>query len=150
MWKIRHGLTSKDLQITFVDNNRHGTIAKVPSLQRGCKIGHRSLQENSFAIMGPRIWNCIPGHIRKRDTLDLFKKHFTTFVLKVPDKPPIRGYSSPNSNSILYWRNEKDVSTNTFTLQRWLGTLMASQVLTNNTQVRLRRLRRLGFTNTGK
>ena len=51
---------------------------------------------------------------RKWDTLDLFKKHLTTFVLKVPDKPPIRGYSSPNSNSILDWRNEKNVSTNTF------------------------------------
>ena len=109
MWEIRHGLTSNDLQITFVDNNRHGTIAKVPPLKKGCKMRHRSLQENSFAIMGPRIWNCIPGHIRKWDSLDLFKKHLTTFVLKVPDKPPIRGYSSPNFNSILYWRNEKDI-----------------------------------------
>ena len=114
MWKIRHGLTSNDLQITFVDNNRHGTIAKVPPLQRGCKMRHRSLQENSFAIMGPMIWNCIPGHIRKLNTLDLFKKNLTTFVLKVPDKPPIRGYSSPNSISILDWRNEKDISNNTF------------------------------------
>ena len=73
MWKIRHGLTSNDLQITFVDNNRHGTIAKVPALQRSCKMRYRSLQENSFAIMGPRIWNCIPGHIRKWHTLDLLK-----------------------------------------------------------------------------
>ena len=104
MWKIRHGLTSNDLQITFVDNNRHGTFAKVPPLQRGCKMRHRSLQENSFAIMGPRIWNCILGHIRKWDTLDLFKKHLTTFVLKVPDKPPIRGYSSPTLT--LSWTGE--------------------------------------------
>ena len=27
-----------------VDNNCHGTIAKVPPLHRGCKIRHRSLQ----------------------------------------------------------------------------------------------------------
>ena len=114
MCKIPHGLTSNDLQITLVDNNRHRTIAKVPPLQRGCKMRHRSLQENSFAMMGPRIWNSIPGHIRKWDTLDQFKKHLTTFLLKVPDKPPIRGCSSPNSNCILDLRNEKDVSTNTF------------------------------------
>ena len=114
MWKIRHGLTSNDLQITFLDNNRHGKTAKVPPLQRGCKMRHRSLLENSFAIMGPRIWNCIPGHIRKWDPLDLFKRHLTTFMPKVPDKPPIHRYSSPNSNSILDLRNEKEVSTNTF------------------------------------
>ena len=114
MWKIRHGLTSNDLQITFLDNNRHGKTAKVPPLQRGCKMRHRSLLENSFAIMGPRIWNCIPGHIRKWDPLDLFKRHLTTFMPKVPDKPPIQRYSSPNSNSILDLRNEKEVSTNTF------------------------------------
>ena len=76
IWKIRHGLTSYELQIIFVDNNRHGTIAKV-LLQRGCEMRHRSLLENSFAIMGPRIWNFIPGHIRKCDTLDLFKRHLT-------------------------------------------------------------------------
>ena len=114
MWKIRHGLTSNDLQITFVDNDRHGTIARVPPLKKYCKMRHRSLHENSFAIMGPRIWNCIPNHVRKWDSLDLFKKHLTTFMLKVPDKPPIRGYSSPNPNSILDWRNEKEVSRTTF------------------------------------
>ena len=135
MWKIRHGLTSNDIQINFVDNNRHGTIAKVPPLQRGCKMRHRSVLENSFAILGPRIWNCIPGHIRKWVTLDLFKRHLTTFVLKVPDQPPIRGYSSPNSYSILDWRNEKEISTEIFTLQRWLVNLMTSQVFTTNTQV---------------
>ena len=88
--QIRHGLTSNELQIIFVNNNHRGTISKVPLLQRGCKMRHRSLLENSFAIMGPRIWNCIPGHIRKWDTLDLFIRQLTTFVLKVLDKPQIR------------------------------------------------------------
>ena len=103
MWKIRYGLTSNDLQITFVDNNRHGTIAKVTPLQKCCKMRQK-----------PRIWNCIPGHIRKWDTLDLVKRNLTKFMLQVPDKPPIRGYTSPNSNSILDWRNEKEMSTSTF------------------------------------
>ena len=113
MWKILHGTTSNDLQIEFLYTKRHGPKAKVQPLQSSKKLKHRTLHENSFKIMGPRIWNCIPSQICELDCLESFKNHLTKFVLKVPDKPPIRGYTPPNSNSILDWRNEK-ACTSTF------------------------------------
>ena len=75
MWKIRHGLTSNDIQITFVDNNRHGTIAKVPPMiQKGCKLRHISLLENSFAIMGLIGYGIVFQDTSENGTLWVYSK----------------------------------------------------------------------------
>ena len=39
----------------------------------------------------------------------LFKERLTSFLMSIPDKPPVKGYSTQNSNSILDWR--KDAAT---------------------------------------
>ena len=110
MWKLYHGCSSNDLQIKFNKHKRHGILADVPVLRKGCKSRHSTLNEHSFRVMGPRLWNCIPKQIRSHTVLESFKEHLTRFMLKVPDKPPIRGYTPPNSNSILDWRNNKEAS----------------------------------------
>ena len=110
MWKILNGLTSNDLQVHFKENPRLGIQAKVPSMKKSSSAAHQTLFESSFSVMGPRLWNCIPPDLRKISTLDSFKHHLTDFLLSVPDKPPIRSYTSPNSNSILEWRNDRDAS----------------------------------------
>ena len=110
MWKILNGLTSNDLQVHFTENSRLGIQAKVPSIKKISSAAHQTLFESSFSVMGPRLWNCIPAKLRKISTLDSFKHHLTDFLLSVPDKPPIRGFTSPNSNSILDWRNDRDAS----------------------------------------
>ena len=92
-------------------------MAKVQPLQSSAKLKHRTLHENSFKIIGARIWNCIPNKIRKLDSLEYFKNHLTKFKLNVPDTPPIQGYTPSNtpsdSNSILDLWNEK-ACTSTF------------------------------------
>ena len=110
MWKIRHGLTSNDLQIQFAEHSRLGIQAIVPPVHKGCKAIHQSLHDKSFGVMGPRLWNCIPAHIRAINEIGSFKRHLTKFVLTVPDIPPIRGFTAPNSNSILDWRNYREAS----------------------------------------
>lgn len=110
MWKLKNGYTSNDLQISFVNHKRHGIVAEVPALAKGCRSKFQTIRENSFKIKGPRLWNCIPKLIRSYTVLDTFKKQLTKFTLLVPDKPPIRGYTTPNSNSLLDWQNNKEAS----------------------------------------
>ena len=110
MWKIHYGATSNDLTIQFHENDRLGPLAIIPPLFKGSSTAHQSLRDASFKVAGPKLWNCIPKSIRKLGTLDAFKSRLTNFLLSIPDKPPIRGYTSPNSNSILDWRVDRDAS----------------------------------------
>ena len=74
-------------------------------------VGRRALTadglsryDTSFAVMGPKLWNCVPNNLNTMVQFELFKKNLTAFLLSVPDTPPTKGYSPSNSNSILAWR----------------------------------------------
>ena len=54
----------------------------------------------SFAYVGPKLWNALPSYFRAIRELDEFKRKLTKFVLLLPDRPPIPGYSVANHNSI--------------------------------------------------
>ena len=110
MWKILHGTTSNDLEVQFQQKARTGTQAVVPSLTVKSSKRHQSLYDSSFAVMGPRLWNSIPYGLNSLAEFDVFKSRLTAFLLKVPDKPPVKGYSPPNSNSLLAWRVDKDTA----------------------------------------
>ena len=107
MWKILHGSVSNDLGIQFVSRPRTGFKAVVPPLRGGVPAYHQSLYDNSFAVNGPRLWNCLPAYINKMGEFESFKRQLTYSLLqRIPDLPPVRGYTSPNSNSILDWRRD--------------------------------------------
>ena len=101
MWKILHGQTSNDLNIMFQTRPRTGTKAVVPSISRQSSASHQSRYDTSFAVMGPKLWNCVPNNLNTMVQFELFKKNLTAFLLSVPDTPPTKGYSPSNSNSIL-------------------------------------------------
>ena len=101
MWKIRHGQVSNDLRVSFVTRPRTGIKAVIPSLRKGASAHHQSLYDNSFAVMGPRLWNCLPVQLNSIETFDMFKQKLTSELLRIPDQPPCVGYTPPNSNSIL-------------------------------------------------
>ena len=100
MWKILHGQTSNDLNIMFQTRPRTGTKAVVPSISRQSSASHQSRYDTSFAVMGPKLWNCVPNNLNTMVQFELFKKNLTAFLLSVPDTPPTKGYSPSNSNSI--------------------------------------------------
>ena len=110
MWKIRNGATSNDIEVCFTPEDRLGPLAVLPPLRKGCRSALQSLADRSFRTVGPKLWNAIPRKIRLKSSLDAFKSSLSTFLLTVPDKPPIRGTTSPNSNSILDWRIDRDAS----------------------------------------
>lgn len=108
MWKILHGKTSNDLKIQFVSRPRLGTLAIIPPKGRTSSAANQTLFDNSFAVQGPKLWNAMPHHLNSIQSLEHFKDQLTKFLLSFPDKPPIRGYRPPNSNSLLSWRIERD------------------------------------------
>ena len=49
----------------------------------------------------------MPYQLNVIQDLEQFKDQLTKFMLSLPDMPPIRGYTPPNSNSLLCWRNDR-------------------------------------------
>ena len=111
MWKILNNRTSNDLEVQFVSRPRFGNLAVIPSKFPSSSAANQSLYDQSFAVQGPKLWNAIPYHLNVIDDLEHFKDQLTKFMLSFPDKPPIRGYSPPNSNSLLCWRKEQGFTT---------------------------------------
>ena len=110
MWKVLHGVTTNDLNIQFVSRPRLGNLAKIPIARKSASAANQSIYERSFAVMGPKLWNTMPYHLNLISNFEHFKSQLTKFLLSVPDKPPIRGYTSPNSNSLLCWRIDREAS----------------------------------------
>jgi hypothetical protein len=104
MWKLLHSDVSDDLHIEFFNRGRTGIKAKVPTLKGGSSIANRNLYDNSFAVIGPRLWNCLPTVINSITIFEHFKDRLTSFLMRIPDKPPTKGYSTSNSNSIRDWK----------------------------------------------
>ena len=101
MWKILNNQITNDLQIQFVIRPRLGKLAKIPPIKKTCSSANRSLYENSFAVLGPKLWNSIPYHLNVISNFNNFKNSLTAFLLAVPDKPPLTGYCALNTNSPL-------------------------------------------------
>ena len=99
MWKTLHCLCPNDVGITFKQSTRRGTTAVVPVLKRGSTQRYQALYDSSFAVLGPRLWNFIPSELTLQKNFDAFKNSLTCFLLTVPDKPPVLGYTCPNNNS---------------------------------------------------
>ena len=98
-----HKVSPNDINIEFKAPGRLGIKAKVPSIAKSCLTRHQTLYDGSFAVQGPRLWNCLPGSITNETVFHRFKELVTAFLLSVPDTPPVKGYSCVNSNSLLDW-----------------------------------------------
>ena len=107
MWKLLNNITSNDLNIQFVTRPRFGNLAIIPSARKNSTAANQSLFDNLFAVQGPNLWNAIPYHLNVIQDLQQFKDRLTKFMLSLSDKPPIRGYATLNSNSLLCWRNDR-------------------------------------------
>ena len=70
MWKVLHSITSNDLNIEFI-----GDQTKVPVRNRSSSAFHLSAYQHSFAVMGPKLWNCIPYVINTIQDFSSFKRN---------------------------------------------------------------------------
>ena len=101
MYKILNKLMPNDLKVNFTSSDRRGIRAQVPSLTKGATAKAQRMFDESFAVLGPRLWNCIPAETTRISKLSSFKTSLGRFLEQLPDRPPTPGYPSINDNSIL-------------------------------------------------
>ena len=105
MFKILKNDVPNNLNIQFVNSERKGLQAIIPPFPKNASGKNITLYEDSFAVKGPKLWNLLPTDTRDKDTLDRFKVSLSRFIDQFPDQPPVSGYTTTNSNSLLDWRN---------------------------------------------
>ena len=104
VWKILNGLapnfTSEQMKIrTHGESSRLGRRCVLPPMVRS---GEGSLREQSFGVMGPKIFNVLPAELRVfQGKLDSFKHRLDVFLANIEDTPPQPGYTiAAGGNSI--------------------------------------------------
>ena len=111
-WKILEGLVpniaADEASLTAKWHQRRGRSCVVPQVKPTASVRIQNIRRSSFAINGPRIFNCLPQHIRNTTKCDLsfFKARLDRFLRNVPDQPLIPGYTAYrqcDSNSLLDW-----------------------------------------------
>ena len=100
MWKIIYGNNNNNLNFQFRFSERRGLIVLINPIQNPNSKA-QSLYDNSFAVMGPRLWNRLPANITQLSCFSLFKIAVDTFLSTLPDKPPLQGYPYTNDNSLI-------------------------------------------------
>ncbi|CAL8390071.1 unnamed protein product [Boreogadus saida] len=104
LWKILNGHHPNNMGIEFQSSKRNGITAKLPKLSKSGKAKHQTMYDTSFAVLGPKLWNLIPANVSSVKDLEVFKIELKKdFLSKMPDKPPVKGYSCENNNSLLEW-----------------------------------------------
>ena len=126
VWKILENLvpniTTECIRSTL--KPRTGRLCIVPTINRNAKTRVKTLKSSNFVINGPKLFNCLPSHLRNMTncSLELFKTELDRFLELLPDEPLIPGYTSGRNHttnslidvtqsqtpdsSPLYWRNK--------------------------------------------
>ena len=100
-WKILNRVVPNDIEMEFRPESRNGIQAKVPTLLNVSRAANNSLFENSFAVVAPKLWNCIPASLSCIQSEETFKNGLTEFLKKLPDEPPAPGYVRRHRNTLM-------------------------------------------------
>ena len=111
-WRILEGsvpnISQGSTAITAAWHVRRGRTCKVPSVLSSASSRVQSIRRASLGIKGPRLFNCLPMHLRNLSgvSVDMFQFKLDKYLMSIPDEPLIPGYTmyrTVDSNSILYW-----------------------------------------------
>ena len=97
------GLTKNFLNLEFYNTKRFGIKCRVKLSKSTGRL--QTMRNNFFTAVGPSLFNCVPKCVKEKQKLDNFKSALDHFLQKIPDTPPVPGYSVQNSNSIKDWVN---------------------------------------------
>ena len=103
MWKMYNEVAPNSTNTRFYMNDRTGVKAEVPSLFSGARGTVKTKFFDSFAVKAARLWNTLPKKVNTADDLDQFKILLGRWLDQFPDCPPVTGYPTQNTNSILDW-----------------------------------------------
>ena len=102
-----NGLAPNNIKMVFREHSRLGIRTTPPPLNNKAQISVRTDYENSFKMNASRLWNLLPKSINTVTSLEAFKVALGEYLRKIPDTPPVPGYTTVNRNSLLDWSNEK-------------------------------------------
>ena len=103
--ELAPNLTVNKVKSKFSD--RRGRLCVIPPIaNHQCPSAIRNAKEASFPIRGPRLFNCLPKHLRNTTgvSVDTFKRKLDRFLATIPDQPTVDGYygmRAANSNSLV-------------------------------------------------
>ena len=92
VWNFLEGLVP-NCKIIETESDRQDTICKINKIKK-CPSQIQNLRENSFQIIGPKLFNSLLKNIRKLKncSVDDFKTELDKFLSKIPDEPKLPGY----------------------------------------------------------
>ena len=100
-WKIKNAIYPNTINLQFKEERRtkadRAIIRPLPKVHQGLITKF----DESFIVRSARLWNKIPPNLTKLRNYNEFKIKLNQFLSKIPDKPPIPGYSFVNHNSVL-------------------------------------------------
>ena len=101
MWKILHG-EMPNPNIGFRPPSRLGIQAIVPSLSLNMSgfTVNQSIYDSSFAVIGPKLWNALPGSLTTVESASKFQSQLTRMLYNLDDMPPTNGYMRAHDNSL--------------------------------------------------
>ena len=82
MWKLLHKITPNDVNFQFSHRPRLSWKAVVPSWEIHSRAANRNVYDNSFAVVGPQLWNTLPVALNTIQTRDTFKYRLSHFLSK--------------------------------------------------------------------
>ena len=81
---------------------RGDRLCRVPAISNASTARIRNMVEHSFAIQGPKLFNCLPAKLRNfQGSFLTFKGKLDKFLNQVCDKPCTPGYHQPATSNTL-------------------------------------------------
>ena len=115
VYKILNKLAPNDINMNFYHSERRGACCKLPPLVKNSKAKYQKKYDDSFPVIGAKLWNLLPKKIKVKKSLFSFKSALSKYITQVPDHPPVPGIASDNSLLCLLasdrssWRNSQNV-----------------------------------------
>ena len=104
-WKIMKNMVPNGVSLKFTTNERLGNKIKLPMFSHKAQRSVSSAYESFYTIKAASLWNILPKSVNSAESLDVLKSELGRFMEQYPDMPPVTGYTPPNSNSLIDWRN---------------------------------------------
>ena len=97
VWKIINGISPNDINLQTTVSERRGLRVKLPPLSRSATVHTQSLYNNSFMVVGAKLWNTVPTKLTQITNTHSFKTALSRYLAQIPDYPPVNGIASENS-----------------------------------------------------
>ena len=104
VWKILNHLAPNDIKMEFTHSKRLGIKVKIPSFSKTAPQSATRLYDESFAVHAGKLWNILPKEVTVTKQLDAVKILLGKFLRLYPDRPPTKGYTAQNRNSLIDWK----------------------------------------------